>query len=104
MTNECSWAPRAGQRGGGGTEGGAERERARREAPSVHGSHEAPCVAVRTGGDVRGEERVPGDRVGAGDLVEHAARGGEAEAEAGGGGVRGEEPVPGRGRGDAGLD
>ena len=55
---------------------------------------------MRAGGDVRGKEGVPGDRVREGDLVEHPARGGEAGA---GAGVRGEELVPGRGEADAGL-
>jgi len=48
---------------------------------------------------MRPVEGVPGGRIGAGDLVEHPARGGEA-----GGGVRGEELVPGRGGGGAGLE
>jgi hypothetical protein len=68
----------------------------------VHGSQEAPCVAVRAGGDVSSQERVPGDRIGAGDLIEHAAR--FAGVGRGSGGVRGEELVPGRGRGDARLE
>lgn len=69
----------------------------------MHVLEQAPCVPVRARGDVRGEEGVPGDRVGAGDLVEHPARGGETGAGARGG-VRGEKLVPGRGGGGAGLE
>jgi hypothetical protein len=84
--------------GGGGTESGAEGERVRCEAPCVQGPKEAPCV-VHACVDVHCEERVLGYRIGAGDLVEHAARDREAEAGVGRGGgrVRGEEPVPGHG-------
>jgi len=101
-------AERGAARGGGGAERGAEGEGAGSKAPGVHGPEQAPCVRVRAGGDVRGEEGVPGDRVGARDLVEHPARGGEDGAVAGpgrgGGGVGGEELVPGRRGGDAGLE
>jgi hypothetical protein len=48
------------------------------------------------------QERVPGDRIGAGDLIKHAAR--FAGVGRGSGGVRGEELVPGGGQGDAGLE
>lgn len=68
----------------------------------MHGPEEAPCFRVRAGRGLRGEERVPGDLVAAGHLVEHPARGGEAIG--GGAGVGGEELVPGRGGGDAGLE
>lgn len=95
-----------------GAEGGAARGSSRAECRAegegvgsetqrMHGSQEAPCGVMRAGRDVRGEKGVPGNRVRAGDFVEHTARGGEAER-----GVRvgGEEPVPWRGGDDTGLE
>lgn len=88
-------------RGGSGAESRCEGVGVGGESLLVHGLEEAARCGMRAGGDVRGEEGVPGGGVRTGDLVEHLARGDEAERDER---VGGEELVPGRWGGEAGLE